>query len=490
LQWNSRYAHSGSGFLWWHRKFILEFEQAVRALGGQFKCFALPYWNWAIDAQACVNDPNCIDVWKHSSTYRDMGGGGDPNCAAKPYSLPTDADYLPGKAANMWAVDCDSQVDPEHCRGGPMQALYGRIGGCGAMITSGVAFHDFRPRCDNVSSDRVGCITTGPFAGWTFGKQWPEVRDIEDAVTNSSFCVSRRVYSPVNRTLLKMISTAWLVKVITGHKNYGFDSGFRATFEQSAHDLFHYYIGGNFDTFASVYDPLFMLHHSFVDKIFAAWQNCHGFDDVRFEDARGVSYLNGTYTSPQYAASQWHDRVRFIADGCHAAVHTEPGRRACPGGTNSSASDDLCASGYGIVDDRFEAPIPFGYPDMIDRCPVLGSHQLSENNSECYACVLNNYAADCRVRSPADGRGHVWDMRCEYFCGYPHCAEACGTTLLRAPRNRPADFIPTWDQSTETIAALHNTHMLGYKYTTDGLDEAIRDNVAGKCPTDGCNTNA
>jgi hypothetical protein len=50
------------------------------------------------------------------------------------------------------------------------------------------------------------------------------------------------------------------------------DTGFRPTFEAGAHARPHLFIGGAMNTFASPDDPIFWLHHTFVDKIWAMWQ--------------------------------------------------------------------------------------------------------------------------------------------------------------------------------------------------------------------------
>lgn len=43
------YAHGQSGFFPWHRQFILHFENTLRALGGEYACITLPYWDWSAD---------------------------------------------------------------------------------------------------------------------------------------------------------------------------------------------------------------------------------------------------------------------------------------------------------------------------------------------------------------------------------------------------------------------------------------------------------
>jgi len=55
--------------------------------------------------------------------------------------------------------------------------------------------------------------------------------------------------------------------------------GFRFTFEIGPHARPHLFVGGSEDTFASPDDPVFYLHHAFVDKVFAMWQECHNYKD-------------------------------------------------------------------------------------------------------------------------------------------------------------------------------------------------------------------
>jgi len=56
---NNVAAHMTAHFGFWHRKFLLEFENALRALPGpaenphKFSCVTIPYWNWAHDGDVC-----------------------------------------------------------------------------------------------------------------------------------------------------------------------------------------------------------------------------------------------------------------------------------------------------------------------------------------------------------------------------------------------------------------------------------------------------
>lgn len=51
--------------------------------------------------------------------------------------------------------------------------------------------------------------------------------------------------------------------------------GFRPAFEAGAHSRPHLFIGGAMNSFASPDDPIFWLHHTMVDKVWAMWQDCH-----------------------------------------------------------------------------------------------------------------------------------------------------------------------------------------------------------------------
>ena len=51
------YAHGGSGFLPWHRWYLIGFENALRSMGGEFECVTIPYWDWEKDAGSESTSP-------------------------------------------------------------------------------------------------------------------------------------------------------------------------------------------------------------------------------------------------------------------------------------------------------------------------------------------------------------------------------------------------------------------------------------------------
>lgn len=57
-------------------------------------------------------------------------------------------------------------------------------------------------------------------------------------------------------------------------------NGFRLDFEIGPHLMVHAIVGGQMDSFFSVSDPLFYLHHSNVDRLWAMWQDYWGHDEL------------------------------------------------------------------------------------------------------------------------------------------------------------------------------------------------------------------
>jgi len=47
---NADWAHGKYGFFPWHREFLWEFENQIRALGGKWACYNVPFWDWERDA--------------------------------------------------------------------------------------------------------------------------------------------------------------------------------------------------------------------------------------------------------------------------------------------------------------------------------------------------------------------------------------------------------------------------------------------------------
>ena len=80
-------SHAGSPFLttnmhhtsanfYWHSYWLWELETEIRNLGGEFMCFALPFWDPTVDAEywSTSDDPQIEDIPIYNSN---LGGEGD-----------------------------------------------------------------------------------------------------------------------------------------------------------------------------------------------------------------------------------------------------------------------------------------------------------------------------------------------------------------------------------------------------------------------------
>ncbi|MFF6789644.1 tyrosinase family protein [Streptomyces filamentosus] len=186
-----RTAHMAPSFLPWHRKFLLEFERALRRIDATV---TVPYWDWTRD-----NSP----------------------------------------ASSLWAEDF--------------------LGGNGRR------------------SDLQ--VTTGPFA-YARGK-WT----VKHAMTEISY-LTRDFGRP--RDPIPLPTAAQLEEVMrertydTAPWNSTSPSGFRNRLEGWAqgsgndrfriHNRVHRWVGGLMLGGGSVNDPVFWLHHSFVDLVWSRWQ--------------------------------------------------------------------------------------------------------------------------------------------------------------------------------------------------------------------------
>jgi tyrosinase len=214
---NKPQAHGTSMFLPWHRKFLLEFETALRQQVNKekYSCLTIPYWDWSQNAEICANDPEC-KTWHHDDpVLQESGGPGDPQRRVK----------------GMRSTH-GSSIDATH------------------------------------SNRMVGCMSAeSPFADWldhngnclSRGVSW-------DFATNK------------NDRKGPLVAYSQLMDIIHHNKNYGTYNGFRQALEGTPHNTQHNMLGGHMRSLESPADPIFFMHHCQVDRIWAMWQDCHDHD--------------------------------------------------------------------------------------------------------------------------------------------------------------------------------------------------------------------
>ncbi|XP_069578295.1 tyrosinase-like [Brachyistius frenatus] len=212
------FAHWGPGFLPWHRVYLLHWEHEIRKLTGDMN-FTLPYWDWR-DAKGC---DVCTD---------DLMGGRSPR----------DPTFLsPGSVFSSWRVMCSKIAE----------------------------YNDRGVLCDATAE---GQLRRNP------GKQNRNVVERLPTSADVEFTLSLREYD-------------------TGTTDRTSNMSFRNTLEgfgdpttgignqshMGMHASLHVFMNGTLSSVqASANDPIFFLHHSYVDSLFEQWLRRHGATPVEY----------------------------------------------------------------------------------------------------------------------------------------------------------------------------------------------------------------
>jgi len=116
---------------------------------------------------------------------------------------------------------------------------------------------------------------------------------------NGGSCLKRDLDYPDESGVCTFYSASQVMEIIDWSNDY---AQFRPMIEGTPHALPHVCIGGDKGTFMATYyspdDPIFYLHHTFVDFIWAVWQDCNDYDGVE----------------PASDSLEYADRVKYPLD--------------------------------------------------------------------------------------------------------------------------------------------------------------------------------
>lgn len=204
-------AHRGPAFLPWHREFLRRFE---RDLQTEVPGVTLPYWDWTADAE--LADPETAPVWTEDM----MGGNGDP--ADEGYVKTGPFAHDPDDP-NAWKV---ADVNGNPLEEGLRRELGVRVS---TLPTPEDAFGD------PTDTDDDGALGVVPYDG----APW-------DSSSDPSYRNANEGWANVGDEL-----------------------------RPDMHNRVHVWVGGSMLPGTSPNDPVFFLHHCFVDKLWADWQALH-----------------------------------------------------------------------------------------------------------------------------------------------------------------------------------------------------------------------
>lgn len=207
--------HVTADFLAWHRHFIWSYEQDLRHLCGYTA--NLPYWNWALDAEAPQDSP--------------LFNGDE-------YSMGSNGQYVPNRSDTYLYTQ---QVNMPPGTGG-------------------------------------GCLTSGPFLNYTVNLGPLDLPNAENVDSNYAYnprCLDRDInpfftqsYNTFTNLTDLVLENIYLENFQDVMQGYGEGNPF------GIHGGGHWAVGGAMSDFhSSPSDPIFFLHHAMVDKIWTVWQN-------------------------------------------------------------------------------------------------------------------------------------------------------------------------------------------------------------------------
>ncbi|GMV99367.1 MAG: tyrosinase [Candidatus Hydrogenedentota bacterium] len=215
--------HAGPAFLPWHRAFLMQFELALREVSG--KDISVPYWEW--------NDPESTAAVFNEEF---MGTSGDPN--------------------DLFALD-----------NGPF-----RKGEFAVSVFMDMDPHKFPHIVRNIGSSFMPVLPTPAQIETALGVEtydvfpWNEFSPIDESFRN-------HIEGFRGTTNVMCMEDGMIVRQGTG--------------ETAMHNQVHNYVGGAWVENSIQYggtmllhsspaDPIFWLHHAYVDKLWEEWMQRHG----------------------------------------------------------------------------------------------------------------------------------------------------------------------------------------------------------------------
>lgn len=109
-------AHRTCMFIYWHRLFLLGFENMLRSYGGEFSCITVPYWNY-VDHNAQFLNGRCGSMESCSPILRELGGSRSRSTRTVDINgTPVEGSCVTTRPANHFCESSDVHGDEcAHC---------------------------------------------------------------------------------------------------------------------------------------------------------------------------------------------------------------------------------------------------------------------------------------------------------------------------------------------------------------------------------------
>ncbi|XP_012986748.2 tyrosinase [Esox lucius] len=205
------FAHESSAFLPWHRVFLLNWEHEIRKITGDFN-FTIPYWDWRDETECTV----CTD---------NLMGGRNP---LNPELI------SPASIFSSWKVICT------------MPQEYNRR----ATLCPGTSEGPLLRNPGNHNPNRT--------------RRLPTSADVDSVISIETYETG-----PMDRRANMSFRNA-----LEGFASP--ETGMAVTGQSTMHNALHVFMNGTMSSVqGSANDPIFLLHHAFIDSIFEQWLRKH-----------------------------------------------------------------------------------------------------------------------------------------------------------------------------------------------------------------------
>ncbi|KAL0973450.1 hypothetical protein UPYG_G00203810 [Umbra pygmaea] len=229
------FAHESAAFLPWHRVYLLHWEHEIRKITGDFN-FTIPYWDWRDETECTV----CTD---------NLMGGRNPR---NPNLI------SPASVFSSWKVIC---TQPEEYNNR-------------ATLCPGTGEGPLLRNHGNHNRTRTSRLPTSADVESVVGIQTYETGTM-DRRANMSF-----------RNALEGFANP--------------ETGMAVTGQSTMHNALHVFMNGTMSSVqGSANDPIFLLHHAFIDSIFEQWLRRHTPPRSLYPEANApIGHNDGHYMVP------------------------------------------------------------------------------------------------------------------------------------------------------------------------------------------------
>ena len=204
------FAHDGQGFPSWHRLYMLEWERTIQEQANDTN-FTVPYWDWTENQDKCeICTEDLLGVTSEDGTVR-------------------------GKYFDDWQIICTANQTANMTK----------------MCDPGIRKGGLKRRTDEEREHKIkqGYIMT-----------FPTKKEVNFALRFEAFDVP-----PYNKE-----TSCNFRNTLEGYVNTMI--GYRMPNAHTLHNNVHIVLGGTMgDVPSASNDPIFPLHHSFIDRIFEKW---------------------------------------------------------------------------------------------------------------------------------------------------------------------------------------------------------------------------